>query len=242
MQIDQICDTCALREAAPTPCKQANGKKKGKYKSCADLKTVDEGMILDKSICANGDMVAICSGVLGLQHILPDGRRSLTELFMRGDLIVKHRVPANAQIIALAKTKICCRPMKYLQLEDSLGADLKETYLERLGKQSSQLCIHCADVAMKTPPERLAAFLCEYCDRDATYQDGAEDIHIQLSRSDIASYIASEPETVSRSFSKLTNAGVIKMSGRYNLTVSDAAKLRKIADGGLPRQRRNGNT
>lgn len=239
MQIDQTCHTCALRKVATTTGAELNCQDNGAFRLCADLRTIDEGVVLDKSICAKGDMVAICNGVLGLQHTLPDGRRSLTELFMRGDLVVKNRVPADAQIIALAQTRICCLPMKNLNLLEATNKELKEIFAERLGKQSSQLCIHCADVAMKTPPERLASFLCEYCDRDTSENPGAKDMCIQLSRTDIASYIASEPETVSRSFSKLMNAGAIEMNGRYNLTVSDKEKLQKIADGGLPRQRRN---
>ncbi len=38
-------------------------------------------------LCDGNEVIAICSGVPGLQHTLIDGRRSLTELFMHGDLV-----------------------------------------------------------------------------------------------------------------------------------------------------------
>lgn len=238
MQIDMMCRDCPLIKIAAKSQSELSFSDDGAPRLCADLKIIDKGVVLSKDICSKGKMLSICSGVLGLQHDLPDGRRSLTELFMRGDLVIKNRVPVNAQIVALTKTKICCRPMENLSCMNSSSTDLKAICAERLGEQSSQLSIHCADVAMKTPPERLAAFLCEYCDRGvAEYVDG-KNTRILLSRTAIANYIASEPETVSRSFSKLANAGAIEMYGRYNVQVSNKMTLRKIADGGLPRLRR----
>ena len=77
-------------------------------------------------------IVAVESGVLSLQHILQDGRKTIAALFMRGDIIdlrsISNRKRGN--LIALGKAGICRlspsvfpRPGRGVVQENDLHAD-----------------------------------------------------------------------------------------------------------------------
>ncbi len=239
MQTNKSCQACPLLKVAANTCGEVELHDKGAQTPCGETTTIEKGQTFSNDMCTGGDLIAVCSGALALRHTLGDGRSSLTELFMHGDLVVRNRIPKEVQIVALRPTTICCRPMENLFFASSQEKGLTSIVVERLGQQSRLLSLHCADVAMKTPPERLAAFLCEYSDRNLENGANANNLQIQMCRSDIANYIALEPETVSRSFTKLAHSGVIEMSGRYNMKIVNKAKLDWIANGGLPRQSRS---
>lgn len=238
LAVEHPCRSCSLQMSPEGLEPFGNAHEACGRESCSCFRVLKNGDILDVSSHSGDGMIAICAGILGLQHMLSDGRRTLTELFMQGDLISEERVPDGTQIVALTNARIALDPLRGETSSQPNLVERTRAYSQRLGRQSRILCDHCADVAMKTPPERLAAFLCEYCKRHPVCESAEQHTNVQLSRNDIASYIASEPETVSRSFSRLIETGAIQLQGRYNLRVNDEAKLQRIADGGLPRQRR----
>ena len=54
------------------------------------------------------------------------------------------------------------------------------------------------------------------------------DLHLPMTRTDIAGYLGISPEAVTRGFADLVNSGVISMSDRRRLKIVDRAKLEDV--------------
>ena len=80
---------------------------------------------------------------------------------MHGDLIDKSRIQKKAQIITLTEARLCYFPVRLFQRARRQSAELDRLYQARLARQSRGLVYHRADIARKTPPERVASFLLE---------------------------------------------------------------------------------
>ncbi len=173
-------------------------------------------------------IMAVTTGVLSLQHLLEDGRKTIAALFMQGD-IIDMRGMGNRQrghLIALGKTGICrLAPQEFETVVDhNLGAH--KVAWNSLRNQACRAMDHAADLAKKQALEKLASFLFE-CRRHQ-----AEDrVHIPLRRIDLADYLGMQPETVSRSFKDLQARGIIALESISNLRILDFPTLRRIANG-----------
>jgi len=177
-------------------------------------------------------IIAVASGVLSLQHLLEDGRRTISALFMQGDivdmrgLVSRHR----GQLIALSKVNIC--RMSPLAFEASLDTNqaAQRVAWNNLRTQTYRAMDHAADLAKKQAMEKLASFVFE-CRRRQGRVRGDRDVLIPVRRVDLADYLGMQPETVSRCFKDLEEKGIIAFEGISNLKILDFPTLRRIANG-----------
>jgi len=184
------------------------------------------------------NLFGVCSGILGRQHLLSDGRRSIVELFMKGDIIRGENVPRNTEVIALTACRLVNLDVAELERLRRSSQKVDTAYQRCIEKQNCILAEHCADISKKTPPERVASFLIEYAKRRQEEEGNANEMSMKLLGKDIGEYLALETETVSRSYAKLRQSGVLSLLKPGMITVTDQKKLHKIADGGMPRKRK----
>ena len=82
----------------------------------------------------------------------------------------------------------------------------------------------------KSPAEKLASFLYRL-HRDGSRCGGSENrIDLAMSRTDIADYLGLTIETVSRTFTKLRNDGVIRLEGAAHVVIEDEDALEELAE------------
>lgn len=167
----------------------------------------------------------VVSGVVRLCRVTADGRRQIAGFRLPGDLIgvewngaYEMTAEAVRDVVAVryASTRLNRlsqeRPAVRDHLLDHLRQDLRsaQEHLITLGRQ--------------TATERVASFLLSLA-RRAGATDGAV-IDMQLGRQDIADYLGLTLETVSRTFSDLTNQGVVASPKRRHVIIRSMAKLR----------------
>ncbi len=75
--------------------------------------------------------------------------------------------------------------------------------------------------------ERLAAFLLNLSARLVRRGYSSTDFILRMTREDIGSYLGLKLETVSRSFSKLQEEGLITVNNKH-ITLHDLAKLNRM--------------
>lgn len=180
----------------------------------------------------------VCSGILARRHLLSDGRRSIVELFMKGDIIRGEHIPRFTEIIALTYCEVISFNSGTLQKIRRSSERADSAYLECIENQNCILAQHCADISKKTPPERVASFLIEYAARKQCKTLDEAEISVSMLGKDIGEYLALETETVSRSYAKLKKNGVLSLTKPGKVEVADYEKLQEIADGGMPRKRK----
>lgn len=177
-------------------------------------------------------IVAMSSGVLSLQHLLEDGRKSIAALFMRGDIIdlrsISHRNRGN--LISLAKSDVCRLSPRVFEKIVETNINAQKIVWENLREQTFRAIDHSVDLAKKQALEKLASFIFE-CSHHTHPSKDKSVVHIPIRRVDLAEYIGMQPETVSRCFKDLETRGIVKFHKLSELVIENAPALRRIANG-----------
>ena len=83
----------------------------------------------------------------------------------------------------------------------------------------------------KTALERIATFLLDLPSLDPARATKAGDVHLSMTRSEIADYLGLTVETVSRVFTRLKTSGVIRLVSLIEIRIERPDRLRALAEG-----------
>ena len=208
--------------------------------SCADLERAGSPASLNRGDIMEHNLGIVAVGAFGIERALSNGRRVLCTLFRKGDLVDVRRTERIRQgaLVALKKSS-------FLRLDESKvdtwlhnNNDIARTMLDQLREQFARARDHTTDLVSKTPVEKLASLLFEFRRWPETCSEDHRNniVSIPISRSDIASYIGVKPETVSRVIKKLVREKLIILQEQDRIYLADLPSMRRIANGGRPRQ------
>lgn len=187
------------------------------------------------------DIGILVSGIAGVRRQYADGQHLYCALFHGGDLFDLRRTERQRQGILLAVTDVTvlCLERATLAATGSAHPEIADFHVRQLREHGARLRDHCADLAFKTPVERLASAILEFRrwpEAEATDTDEGLVLRLPVRRTDIASYMGMKPETVSRALKQLARDGILRKAGRDSLQVLDLPALRMTANGGQPRR------
>ncbi len=173
----------------------------------------------------------ISNGVVGLQHSLNDGRRSISSLFFCDDMLdfrLSDKVSGTFVCFAPVElTLFKVEEIERLCLENPQVLDvLFKSHLKAWGDVIS----HSVDLARKSAVEKLASFIFECQGRCANTRQNT--IHLILKRIDIADYLGLRPETLCRAFAKLRQNDLIEFDNTDHIHICNETALQKVARGG----------
>lgn len=178
-------------------------------------------------------IVAVESGVLSLQHILQDGRKTIAALFMQGDIIdlrsISNRKRGN--LIALGKAGICRLSPSVFEEIVRINPDAQRVVWDNLREQTFRAIEHSVDLAKKQALEKLASFIFECRHHENANAKNDSVVSIPIRRLDLAEYIGMQPETVSRCFRELEGKGIIELETLTTIVIKNIPALRRIANG-----------
>ncbi len=83
------------------------------------------------------------------------------------------------------------------------------------------------DLSLKEVPGRLAAYLLYLSD---THQ-GVDNFSLGISKAQLSSLLGTIPETLSRIFTRLAKAGLVKSEGHRNIHILDREGLENLVRG-----------
>ncbi len=232
MMIADKCRNCALRIDDKLICAQMSVGELIDLSSHSNPTNVDRKQPVAARLLDRNPIIAIVEGVIGLQHVLKDGRRSIAALYWRGDIVDLRRDGGRdpGQLVALTPARICSLDVTSFDKLLRDNPDVHAVTLENMREQIHLAADHSVDLGKKSAPERLAAYIFE-CRRRQMGGDGCESVDLALRRSDIADYMGLQPETVSRGLKELERRGLITLKGRSRLVIEDVPALRQLANG-----------
>ena len=174
---------------------------------------------------AAGYVYKIVSGVVRVSKLLPDGRRQISAFHLPGDMFGfevddMHHVSAEA----IGPVKVIAYKWQSL-LSTTSSSGFVHELLNRTMIGLRQTQDHLLLLGRKNALERLAAFLIEMARRTGSDRS----LHLAMPRHDIADYLGLTLETVSRMFSELKDAGIIKLESARQVSVLDMYKLEALA-------------
>lgn len=136
----------------------------------------------------------------------------------------------RCEAIALGKARVCELPFTELAVVAAQLPSLQMQLLRVMGQSSDRDHDHVDLLSRKQASERIALFLHGLGERYRRIGLSADEFHLPMSRDEIGRHLGLALETVSRSFSRLQDDGVIAVRGR-RIRVMDDAALHAAASG-----------
>ena len=177
-------------------------------------------------------LYAVANGLVRIYKTSLSGKEQILHVFGPGEVFAEvalfkgRTYPANAQ--ALEQSEILFLPKR--AFTDLVRAE-PDLALAMLGVMSMRLRGFVAkieDLSLKEVPARLAQHLLllqASQDRDT--------VRLDLPKGQLASYLGTIPETLSRIFKKLSESGVLEIDGQ-TLRILDTSALEAVAMGEKP--------
>ena len=171
-------------------------------------------------------------GIIKLYKLLPDGRRQITGFLIPGDFLgIAARGTYSHSAEAVADVTVCRFPRRQLySLFDrfpKLERQLLGIATDELTAAQDQMLL----LGRKTASEKLSSFLLALAYRSDVTGDASDPVHVPMTRVDVADYLGLTVETVSRTFGRLKNAGLIEVPDAYRVVLVRRAELEEIAEG-----------
>ncbi|WP_038034001.1 Crp/Fnr family transcriptional regulator [Thermopetrobacter sp. TC1] len=226
------CRFCALRMDSQLICAQMSVGELVELSARSNPTSINRKQPVSARLLQRNPIIAVIDGVIGLQHVLKDGRRSIATLFWQGDIIDLRRPtqrPAG-QLVALTPARICALDSETFDRLMRDNPDVQAVTIDNMREQIHLAAEHSVDLGKKSAPERLAAYIFE-CRRRQLGGDSLKTVDLALRRADIADYMGLQPETVSRGLKELERRGLIALKGRSKVTILNEPALRELANG-----------
>ncbi len=186
--------------------------------------------ILEGEMLASCPILVISSGAIGLQHFLKDGRRSISDIFLAGEILdFRHMGVSNGTLICLLSGEAKLFEAEIFDRFQQKNPHLRAALTANHFRHNRFTASHCVDLALKSATEKLASFIFECRSRQMIAH--GQKIRLILKRIDIADYMGLRPETLSRAFTKLIQRKLIAYDDRNHIHILNEPLLRQIANG-----------
>ena len=226
------CSNCNLRELC-LPVGLTDPDLERLDELVAKRRSVTRGDALFRTGDAFQSIYAVRTGFFKTCVSSEDGRDQVTGFQMAGELIGLDGISTDrhtCDAVALEDSQVCVIP--YHQLED-LSRELSD--LQRhFHKIMSREIVRDHGVMLllgsMRAEERLAAFLLNLTQRLQARGFSASALVLRMTREEIGSYLGLKLETVSRTFSKFQDEGILEVKQR-DIRIIDQSALQRVVNG-----------
>lgn len=177
-------------------------------------------------------LLVMHSGSLKVSRIGTNGQERVLRTVSDGEVVGERAMLTGERsddlVTALEDSRMCTLGRDdlagLLGRYPDVGMRMLRTVSDRLASTERLL----AAVTFSDVSARVAAYL---LDRPGQVRDGKVTVHLPMSKHDVAAYLGTTPETLSRRLAALTSAGIIELQGRRNVVVHDPDALERVAAG-----------
>jgi CRP-like cAMP-binding protein len=215
-------------------CAHLNGGELCELNKHSRMLKLKRGESLNDSMLRTWPVLAISGGVLGIKHLLDDGRRTIAAFFMEGDIIdLRRRADrVRGSLVALTRADVCGLSPGVFDGVIASNPEARRIAWENMREQASRAMDHSADLGKKQALEKLASFIFECHYRQAGDKSPNKIVKIPIRRCDLAEYMGLQPETVSRGFRELQDGRIIDFRNSSDIEIKCLPSLKRIANGG----------
>lgn len=162
-----------------------------------------------------------------------DGSDQVTGFQMSGEIIGLDGIGNSEHIcdaVALEDSEVCVIPYNQLDELSQRFRTLQTHFHKVMGREIVRDQNVMLLLGSMRAEQRLAAFLSNLSERQRARGFSAKDMVLRMTREEIGSYLGLKIETVSRTLTKLQQAGLIKIVQKQ-LSLLEPEKLRLLATG-----------
>ncbi|TDC61746.1 Crp/Fnr family transcriptional regulator [Actinomadura sp. GC306] len=175
-------------------------------------------------------LLVVHSGRLKISSLAPGGQEQILRTAAEGDVVGErtfltgHRPDHFA--VALEDSRMCVFDHDdlggLLRDHPDIGLRMLRTLSDRLASVERLL----AAVTSSDVTARVAAYL---LDLPAAVRDGTPEVRLPMAKKDVAAYLGTTPESLSRSLAGLAADGAIELRGRRGVGILDVGALDRAA-------------
>lgn len=180
-------------------------------------------------------VMIIKSGSAKVYKQMADGRTAVVGFLYDGDYIgLAASEVCSSGVEALEPVQVWRFPRSQFRQLVSAYPRLEASILRHVTSDLEAAQGQMLLLSRKTAIERLASFLLQQALRE--HEDTAGDVNVSfhMSRGDIADFLGLTTETVSRCFTRLCRAGLIRLQSATVMVLMDRPKLEGVAAGSVP--------
>lgn len=195
-------------------------------------KTLGKGEQLFEENTVADHVYTLTAGAMRLFKLLPDGRRQIIGFALPGDflgLTASQRYFYSTE--SIANSTLCRFKQADLAVLFRLFPQMQDRLLRMTSGELAAAQDQMMSLGRKEPVERVASFLANLTRRLRRFGDPGPCITLPMTRADIADYLGLTIETISRSFTKLKTARIIRLPSPERVFIADAARLAALARG-----------
>lgn len=174
----------------------------------------------------------VTAGSIRLSKTLADGRRQITGFLFPGDFLGIAYAKTYAYTAEAMTALSLCRfeRQRFEALFSEIPA-LERRVLEVASNEIKAAQDHMLLLGRKNAKEKLLSFLWSCSKRTAHENWPAGMVELPMKRADMADYLGLTVETVSRTFSRLVNEGVLELLTNHSVSLCQPERLHKLAEG-----------
>lgn len=175
-------------------------------------------------------LLVMHSGQLKISHITPSGQEQILRIVTEGDVVGErsfltgHR-PVDL-VTALEDSRMCVLDHADLAALIRTYPDITTRMLQTLSDRLYSVERVLAAVTSSDVNARVAAYL---LDLPGIMQNGVTSVTLPMAKQDVAAYLGTTPETLSRRLAAFAAAGIIELRGRRDVTILDIDALEEQA-------------
>ncbi|MGF1455516.1 MAG: Crp/Fnr family transcriptional regulator [Alphaproteobacteria bacterium] len=174
----------------------------------------------------------LCSGVVRVTKMLPDGRRQITGFLFPGDFMgLTHKDAYGYSVEAVTDVDLCRFPrdrlMSLFEESPEMERKLLAMATDELSSAQEQILL----LGRKTARERLASFILKLSRMANGRGEQGDPVALPMSRADIADFLGLTIETVSRTLTKLGKEGLIHLENAHSVRILRKDKLEDVEVG-----------
>lgn len=195
--------------------------------SSPDLERLD-GLVAQRRQVARGEdlfrtgerfsqVYAVRSGFFKTGLMLEDGREQVTGFQMTGELLGLDGISTDAHTVtatALEDSQVCVIPFDQLEELSREFNDLQRQFHKIMSREIVRDHGVMLLLGSMKAEERLAAFLVNLTQRLGTRGYSSSEVVLRMTREEIGSYLGLKLETVSRTFSRFQEEGLLDVKQR----------------------------
>jgi len=177
-------------------------------------------------------LLVVHRGRIAMRHLTADGREQVVRVLDEGDVVGEAAFVTGAQpdheAVAMADSELCTLDhsdlVELVRRHPRIAVRMLQSVTERLVRAERMLAAFASsDVEM-----RLAAWLLE---QPSVNHAGRRVVVLPMAKKDIASFLGTTPETLSRRLAGLARDAVIGLAARRQIVLLDVPELEARAAG-----------
>lgn len=169
----------------------------------------------------------VLNGTLAMVQILEDGKKHIVGLLVPTDIYGRiFDGPSNYRIESLTPARIVAFPRGPFEQILRDNPDAERLFLVHLLDEMDAAREWLLLISGRKVINRLASFLTILLRRSQFKRDcNSNFLHVPLSRKDLAHYLGTRPESLSRAFHKLANEGVLRIIDPFHFEIMNEEGL-----------------